>query len=1252
MVGLREIPRTATFAWSSGTSSPLLATGTKAGAVDEGFSNETQLELWDLDLDSQQGRELKPAVNISTDSRFNDIAWTSGNDDQSRGIIAGALENGSLDLWDADKLLSSDGDALKSRTSKHGGAIKALQFNAFRSELLATVGAKGELFISDLNNVGNPFRMGNAVARADDFECLDWNKRTAHILATGSSGGTMTVWDVKNKRESLTLNNLGRKPVSAIVWDPVKTTRLITAIPNDTDPVILVWDLRNANAPERVLKGHDGGVLSLSWCSQDVDLLLSSGKDNRNLCWNPQTGDSYGEFPVVTNWAFQTRWNPYNPGLVATASFDGKIAIQSIQSTKPEADGLPGSLSQTVDDDDFFNKAQSQPQGTSFNLSKAPKWLQRPCGASFGFGGKIVSFKGTASETSKRSMVRISTFAIDDEIAISTEAFQTALKENNISSICDTRIAKATMDAEMADWKVIKTLTSKSPRKDLVDYLGYSSLDDEAADGVSKLPVNGSGEEESQHLKQPSTIKSSRLSSFFDNSADGDSFLSELAATKGAKTNNPFRLYSGSESESDQRITRALLLGDFDRALNVCLQEDRLSDAFMIAICGGQRCIEKAQKAYFNRKVGGPNYLRLLASVVGKNLWDLVHNADLSNWKEVMATLCTYADAKEFPDLCETLGDRLDEQMKTEGGDSHLRKDASFCYLASSKLEKVVPIWIAELEENEGAGLQDASKQSPFSVHARSLQSFIEKVTIFREVTHYQDGENEATSDWKLTSLYDKYTEYADIATAHGQLQIAQRYLELLPGNYPAAEVAKSRVQQATRKTAPASAPKEPSNTGRVTQRVAQPDFQQQQQQPSVVRQPVPSNNPYAPASSAQLPNSYAPTNSAPGYNGGGGFQPGQPPALAPPPTLSSYQKQGLGPPPRNFNASSSVPPPSKAPNMTNWNDTPESFFKAPTSRRGTPSVGANTSTAYQPASQPHNGHSFGAPLRSTPPVGPPPKGPAAPPSGMSSPSTTIAPSYSQPERPSSAANTYAPPAPSASLPIHQQPPIPRGPSPYNAPPSAPPPSNRYAPSQPAQPPAPSNQHDPSMNPGGNRQRPLPANPYTPQQKYNSVAQNPSHQPPPSAGSQPNSVGLPSGSPQAPAQGSRPGTAQPQRKSAPPPPKYPPGDRSHIPSNAHPIYEILQHDMQRVKSRAPSSFKAQVNDTEKRLNILFDHLNNEDLLKADTIATMAELAQAIQARDFEQAQAIHVEIMTNKTDECGNWMVGVKRLIAMSRATP
>lgn len=113
-------------------------------------------------------------------------------------------------------------DSLISRTSNHSGAIKALQFNPKHSNLLASGGAKGELFISDLNNIENPFRLGNNAARTDDIECLDWNKKVAHIMVTGSSAGFVTVWDVKTKKESLTLNNMGRKAVSAVAWDPEK----------------------------------------------------------------------------------------------------------------------------------------------------------------------------------------------------------------------------------------------------------------------------------------------------------------------------------------------------------------------------------------------------------------------------------------------------------------------------------------------------------------------------------------------------------------------------------------------------------------------------------------------------------------------------------------------------------------------------------------------------------------------------------------------------------------------------------------------------------------------------------------------------------------------------------------------------------------------------------------------------------------------------------------------------------------------
>jgi protein transport protein SEC31 len=1136
-----------------------------------------------------------------------------------------------------------------------------------KPQILATAGTKGELYIYDVNDIANPFRLGTAAARSDDLECIAWNRKVPHILATGGSGGFVTIWDLKTKKASLTLNN-NRKAVGAIAWDPNNPTKLLTATPDDSSPAILLWDLRNSNAPERTLQGHDQGILSLSWCQQDSDLLLSCGKDNRTLCWNPQSGERLGEFPEVTNWTFQTRFNPHNPNLSATASFDGKIAIQTLQNTNSSAN--QATVQGPTDGEDFFTKAQTQPQGASFTLKKAPRWLERPVGASFGFGGKLVSFRPQPGSTgqARSSIVQISQFSVDSDVGTATESFENALKTGDIQSICETHIAQAKTEEDKADWKVIQSLVAENPRKRVTEYLGFSEEDisngtgqaeDSASDSQEKS-VAENGESRQENGNAPA--KSNRLSTFFADGAEHDDFLSNLAATKDAKTDNPFQLFSESDSPSDAQITKSLMLGKFEHAMTICLKENRMADAFMIAHCGGKDLVDRVQAAYLSKKAEGPSYLRLLASVIGKNLWDLVYNADLANWKESMATLCTYADPNEFPDLCEALGDRVFE--------SGSRKDASFCYLVGSKLEKVIGIWISELLENEEAGTQESSGDSTFSIHARSLQNFIEKVTVFRDVTKFQDKEQNLPAGWKLTPLYDRYIEYADIVAAHGHLNTAEKYLGLLPAQYPAAEVARNRVKLATRIAAPqANIRQQQPSTARSAPR-AQPVAYNTQQAPPAIQTPA-ITNPYGLPAPAMVSNPYAPSATS-AYAPQPGYLPPQQqqsyggPAIPPPVGyIQGGSQTSFGAPPRN--TTSSVPPPSRAKDMTNWNDTPM-VTKPAISRRGTPGTGPAPITSPFPNQQnlvmPPSAPPFGGPRGTPTPPPPPPKGPAPP--RMSSPLSTNGPppSNQQSLRSSSTTNMYAPPPPQVSQQYAQAPPPPtiaRGPSPYNPPPSGPPPTSRYAPApapqQYSQPPAPQSQLPPP--PQVNNRPPPSAGPYAPQQAPQAPqgpyapAQSPyqpqqTSQPVQSQG-QPQQTQAPQ---QGPPTGSRPSTGQSKPAKAPvqAAPKYPSGDRSHIPQSAQQMVSIFSNDMQRVAGKAPPSFAAQVKDTQKRLNILFDHLNNEDLLKPDTIERLSALAQALQAKDYDSAARMQVDIQREKLEECGNWMVRLQAKTAALQA--
>ena len=74
---LKDIARTATFAWdTTSSSSPLLVTGAVAGALDESFSNESSLEIWAPEFGEREGVRLGgtdgkgPLGSITVSSRY------------------------------------------------------------------------------------------------------------------------------------------------------------------------------------------------------------------------------------------------------------------------------------------------------------------------------------------------------------------------------------------------------------------------------------------------------------------------------------------------------------------------------------------------------------------------------------------------------------------------------------------------------------------------------------------------------------------------------------------------------------------------------------------------------------------------------------------------------------------------------------------------------------------------------------------------------------------------------------------------------------------------------------------------------------------------------------------------------------------------------------------------------------------------------------------------------------------------------
>ncbi|TFK02863.1 one cut domain family member 2 [Platysternon megacephalum] len=966
---LKEIDRTAMQAWSPAQQHPIyLATGTSAQQLDATFSTNASLEIFELDL-SDPSLDMKSCATFSSSHRYHKLIWgphTMASDGSLSGVLIAGGENGNIILYDPSKIMSGESEVIIAQKDKHTGPVRALDVNIFQTNLVASGANESEIYIWDLNNFATPMTPGAKTQPPEDISCIAWNRQVQHILASASPSGRATVWDLRKNEPIIKVSDhSNRMHCSDLEWHPDVATQMVLASEDDRLPVIQMWDLRFASSPLHVLENHTRGILTIAWSMADSELLLSCGKDAKILCSNPNTGEVLYELPTNTQWCFDVQWCPRNPAILSAASFDGRISIYSIMGGS--TDGLRqkqvDKLSSSFGNLDPFGTGQplpplqlpqqTTPQSTVLPLKKPPKWVRRPLGASFSFGGKLVTFENIkshhqgAEQQQQHHHVYVSQVVTEKEFLNRSDQLQEAVQSEGFINYCQKKIEAAQTDFEKNVWSFLKVNFEEDSRGKYLELLGYrkDDLGQKITSALNKESlVDGKLEEALKESDQ------SVQSDDEDSQATEESFLEERTKEETEDLTSGKETFNISVSgDVDGLITQALLTGNFESAVDLCLHDNRMADAIILAIAGGQELLSRTQKKYFAKMQS--KITRLITAVVTKNWKEIVQSCDLQNWREALAAVLTYARPDEFADLCDLLGTRLENE-----GDNLLQTQACLCYICAGNVEKLVACWTKAQDGN-----------SPLS-----LQDLIERVVILRKAVQFTRSMD---ADAVGALLAEKMSQYANLLASQGSIATA---LAFLPAdtNQPKIVLLRDRLCRAQgelpvgQETPKSPYEREPMPQGRagpvagqmqMPQGPAQQYYQQGDNPPPPgfimppgaahpnvsPHQPASPGYVYSPAGARQpYPQTYQPTQQYSFGTGGPAlYQPQQPIA---PPTSTSYANPPYMPSASPHSAPSQLYPGQPQPSPTSLN--PGSSFPAPPSgasfQHGRPGASA-TSVAY-----------------------------------------------------------------------------------------------------------------------------------------------------------------------------------------------------------------------------------------------------------------------------------------------------------------
>ncbi len=328
-------------------------------------------------------------------------------------------------------------------------------------------------------------------------------------------------------------------------------------------------------------------------------------------------------------------------------------------------------------------------------LKLAPKWMKRPCGVSFAFGGKLVTFNATSQLNSNNNnnlleqqqaqsvdpsallintqRVVISQVVTDLDLIDKSQHLESTLQTGNLIEYCNYKIEIAENgSAEQNIWRfILASFGGENKYEKFIQLLGFDN--DNLKMKLDQVLV----EPETENNKQPAQVHLNGFTDVFDQIKLKDREQEEKKEEEELDLNFT--------NETDNLLSESLALGNVEAVVDLCIKESRYTEAILIANCfDNKQLLAKVQRHFFQSN-NNNKFAKLLEKVINRDWFKIVQNCNLKHWKESLSLIMMYTRDEELSQLCDKLGERLEKNNDL--------LDACICYVCSENLDNFVSCW-------------------------------------------------------------------------------------------------------------------------------------------------------------------------------------------------------------------------------------------------------------------------------------------------------------------------------------------------------------------------------------------------------------------------------------------------------------------------------------------------------------------------------------------------------------------------------